>query len=315
MWELAPKDVDGKRYVDRGTENRIKNHIGVRRVDDLLPHEDVSSECKSQVKYELEQKKMFLYPIVVEKRTGIVLDGNTRLHVATKHFGLRALPVVELDYENDVDLRAWARYIDRREGGFDMGSLVSQFRLEDQADGENDGRVEVFGRDGSLRAEYRLPRGLDQYGECQKVVDIEDELGKSDGCVHYVADEDLENGYRPQHTPEGKREFVTLHLPRLEPRIVIDVATSGRTFPKKTTRHIFPFRISMTRIPLDACRDFDACENWIRGLENTRVKYFGKGVWVQLYSGGKYFPEHFYEFAGPSDGEAPAHAGDVDHPA
>jgi hypothetical protein len=71
--------------------------IALQPVSSLLQSEMVDEEDVRRLAATIEKAGKWTTPISVEKRTGIVMDGNHRLKAAAL-LGLRFLPCVPLDY-------------------------------------------------------------------------------------------------------------------------------------------------------------------------------------------------------------------------
>jgi ParB-like nuclease family protein len=87
-----------------GTEPYI---VAIRPIELFQPTEQVDFEKVRQLALTIRLQGHWLVPVPIESRTGLVMDGNHRLHAA-KLLGLRRLPCVPLGYDDRrVAVRCW----------------------------------------------------------------------------------------------------------------------------------------------------------------------------------------------------------------
>lgn len=91
----------------------------------LAPHEDVDREHLNLIEEDITRSNYVKYPLVVDVRTFIVLDGHHRLE-ALKELGFRYVPVFFVDYaENYVDV-----YPFRKDIKVSKSSVISKVLAE-----------------------------------------------------------------------------------------------------------------------------------------------------------------------------------------
>jgi L-serine kinase (ADP) len=73
--------------------------LKIYHIDKLLPHEKVCSLRLKEIKSEIIQKQA-IFPILVEQKFNIILDGHHRFEVC-KILGFSKIPVYLVDYSND----------------------------------------------------------------------------------------------------------------------------------------------------------------------------------------------------------------------
>jgi cysteine desulfurase / selenocysteine lyase len=78
-----------------------------RPIDELLIHEEVCSDRLIEVRNQIKKDKN-QYPILIDKSTGVILDGHHRYKIALEE-GLRSITCVEIDYFNDslIGIGSW----------------------------------------------------------------------------------------------------------------------------------------------------------------------------------------------------------------
>ena len=74
----------------------------------LRPHELTRPKKVDELEKMTNRWNAYVLPLVVDKNTGVILDGHHRHQVALR-LGLQCLPCVQVDYMGDetVELEAW----------------------------------------------------------------------------------------------------------------------------------------------------------------------------------------------------------------
>jgi hypothetical protein len=81
--------------------------VAVRPIEYFRPSEEVDAAHVRQLAQEVLRSGHWLTPLPVEADSGLVMDGNHRLHVA-RLLGLRRLPCVPLRYgDRRLHVRCW----------------------------------------------------------------------------------------------------------------------------------------------------------------------------------------------------------------
>lgn len=82
--------------------------VAVRPIDYFRPSEEVDTTHVQRLAEEVRRSGHWLAPLPVEADSGLVMDGNHRLHVA-RLLGLRRLPCVPLRYGDErLHVRCWS---------------------------------------------------------------------------------------------------------------------------------------------------------------------------------------------------------------
>ncbi len=267
-------------------------------MEDLHIHEGTIPELVESLSHEIETMNVLRNPIIVEDRHCVVLDGTHRVQ-ALRSLGCTRVAACTLDYFSDrVSVGRWFRTFQSDEFNVTvmkvlkrLGSDFSERDVSEVLDGlsrrevacgflwENKGLL-VFdggGLAGKLEIVKRFERGLQELG-CEFGYEVEGEAVDklSMGLVSGI-----------------------LALPPIEKRDVIDCASKGYIFPRKTTRHVVPARPWNVSVPLPILRRRDmsleeANRIFIGLLKDKRIRVVPPGSLLE----GRRYEEEVYEFVG-----------------
>ena len=197
--------------------NGVEVRLGLARIGDLLPHEEFLPSRAEEVARSILGLGAVLRPILVEARTGVVLDGAHRL-AALRALGARLAPVAAVDYAS-VALRGWARMYEPSASD-DIRRLLPVKRSVDL---------------GGLRV-FEL-EGLESYYD---IKELEARGHRLLGVVVPSALRRLGAGVVAVVPPEPTKD------------LVLSAATSGRLLPPRSTRHVTPAKEIRLKVPLRA---------------------------------------------------------------
>lgn len=84
-------------------QNMADSSVEVREVSLVLlrEHEQVESERLHQICEEIQREGRLRHPILVDKRSGVILDGHHRFR-AYRELGFETIPCVLVDYQSDI---------------------------------------------------------------------------------------------------------------------------------------------------------------------------------------------------------------------
>ena len=210
--------------------------LEIREVKTLLPHEQVVSYNLKRLKEAMLNIGHLVDPIIIDKKTGVVLDGHHRLKILEIIESPRVV-CQNVDYmSDDIKVGTWYPVVDLKpDEVFKLDSLKPE-----KVDYET-GKAAVD----SFKAPFMV---CDQSGTCNllnpgsyKIKEMVEEQNYvfsllERGSVDYVAEQEipfyLENGnhsvfYRRAYTKEE----------------IVKAAQSHSPFPAKSTRHLIPGRI------------------------------------------------------------------------
>ncbi|MEM2910894.1 MAG: pyridoxal-phosphate dependent enzyme [Candidatus Bathyarchaeia archaeon] len=78
-------------------------------LDKLLQHEEVDLNHLKELKNEIASDKILKHPIVADKNTNVIIDGEHRF-TALRQLGCRRIPVIYIDYSSpDIEVQAWRK--------------------------------------------------------------------------------------------------------------------------------------------------------------------------------------------------------------
>jgi hypothetical protein len=243
----------GQRYLEL--------ELAPAKIDELYPHEEVIPEHLERLKAAFAVSVYQRNPIIVDSRTGCVLDGTHRW-AAMKALGFKWVAVCRVDYLDPlIELDSWARLY-RVKGGLSVEELLAGYELEPAAPGalsERDLAV-IAG------AVYKVPYGS-AWEAYRKVREMDERLSSLLGKPSYVA----------RLSVEGARvEGVALLPPRLRKEEVLELSRKGLLLPPKSTRHVVPARPMGVNVPLKLLRadllDAELFDEYIRQKRPLVVK-------------------------------------------
>ncbi len=250
--------------------------VSVANVDELKLHEETIDSYLEELAESIEDNGEVYDPVIVDKDTGVVLDGMHRVS-AMRELGYERIPVCYVDYKDPkVKLGSWCRIF---EG-------ASMERLKEIC--------EDLGFEFDDCQRENIPEILENR-EAQLVLVSEDECYSPSGVSDSIEEifekaievEEIlrEEGVEPRYEPEigilekvGEDE-VALLLPPASKDEVIDVSLSDSVFGHKTTRHVIPARPMRINIPLDLLKeDIDTVEEELtEKLEQSEVEHLPPG--------------------------------------
>ena len=67
------------------------------KINKLLPHEKINPAHVKKVKELIQKEEFFNNPIIIDKKTKLIIDGHHRYHSALE-FGIKFVPVFEINY-------------------------------------------------------------------------------------------------------------------------------------------------------------------------------------------------------------------------
>lgn len=220
--------------------------LSVVPLSEAKPHEATIPEAVSSLLADLERTSMQRDPILIDSKTRTVLDGMHRREALEKA-GAKFALCSEYDYLSDsIKLERWLRYFIAPSEDF-LSEVKTMLELEEVEDFRDAARAVDDGESqlSLLSAGISFTSGRDW-----DVLRIYDAVGKIDElCRKYR----IEVNYTPE---SSKFELFTsesvflLYPEPLTKSDVLRIASTGRVFPCKTTRHIVPVRPMGVYFPL-----------------------------------------------------------------
>lgn len=228
-----------------------KVSIDLRPVHGLLPHEEIIESRASEMALRLRNDGVQKDPLLVDRKSGAVLDGMHRLE-AFQRLGIEQAVCCELDYDSeDVSLRRWARVFKTagvgapegpmRELGFfpsgnQTGALPQLERREISVAALSPGRCFLPRENNGIQQAFEMVRNVDKLAE---------RLGWTRS---FVPEDELDAPLR-----DSSRLVVIVE--RLDKEDVVTAARTARLFPCKTSMHIVDPRPVGLSVPLNELRN------------------------------------------------------------
>jgi len=248
------------------------NSLEILEVKDLLSHEQIIPQNLKRLKEAMLNLGQLVDPIIVDKKTGVVLDGNHRLKV---------LEVIEcpfatcqpVDYtSDDIKVGTWFPVLFKEpEEIFKLDSLKHE-KVDYEA-----GKKAVD--------ELKAPLMLNSNGESYlinpgnyKLMEMVEEQNYvfsllEKGAVDYVPEQELEKMLK-----SGRSVFYRRSYTKEE---IVKAAKAHSPFPPKSTRHLIPGRIIRLNMRL----------GWLHRSKEEASAELKRMLKVRAYSGNvrKYY--------------------------
>lgn len=233
------------------------NHDGLRldialvETDNLLIHEEIIPYRLNKLKASIERDGLQSAPILVDRRTHVVLDGMHRTAIM-KELGCRFTCVCLLDYfDPSITIQRWCRMVPAPFNEKNAETLLKELDLkhepfdlvESPEDDESlllifkDSGIKIITEDENLveafQKSYKLERRLKDWGY---------------NIIHCTESEAREN------LTLGSFE-ATMYLPKVDKSQVLDAAQHKTVLTPKATRHRLPARPVAVNAPLSLLRD------------------------------------------------------------
>ncbi len=189
----------------------MAHHPTLVRIEELLPHEEVSKPRALQVARSIAETGAVLRPIIVEKRTLTIIDGHHR-YTALKMLGARYAPVVTASYGVEIERIDPPRRILRILAHSPEEALIKAVEI-----------IESSREPGPSRAMLNLD-GLEVI------------VRGSQESLHRIL------GTPVLQAGSGRPYTIKVLIRPLEPRHVVKASLAGEVYPIKTTIHRTPLK-------------------------------------------------------------------------
>ncbi len=212
------------------------NQLEIREVKDLFGHEQTISRNLKRLKEAMLNIGQLVDPIIIDGKTGVVLDGNHRLKV---------LDIIEcphtacqiINYENPkITVGTWYPTVKK---GID--ELVKMDSIKHEKVDEKAGREAIRNLRAPFMAmtpdgqHYLLNPGNYKLREMIEEQNYIMNLLEKNGEIEYIPDEEIE-----EFLGEGMSILYRRSYTKEE---IIQAARDHSPFPPKSTRHVIPGRI------------------------------------------------------------------------
>ncbi len=219
--------------------------INVIDIDMLNPHEMIIESELEFVIEDLKKNKILWYPIVIDKKSKIVLDGHHRFE-ALKRLGFKKIPVIELDYQDEdlIQVDTWYPIIkveltkfleELKELGFIFSPLVKieNSLLQDLSKLKSRDITAII-HNNKLQCHVK--------GDREKIFQL---INKKylEGII-YTDSQELSI----KHSDLNTTSVISWGYTKKE---IVQLALKGRTFLPKTTRHTIKYQYQRIDFNID----------------------------------------------------------------
>ena len=208
---------------------------------DLRPHEETVRHAYDELEASMRQDELQRDPIIVDKKSGVVLDGTHRLEVL-RRLGAKLVACYLVDYASkDVRLLRWLRAVKRP-----TPKLL--FRLERELNLVFGGselleaptKIELWYRGDKLESR----RDVDFPEICEVIRRFDQIVAQEDAIIEFMDEEAFRHG-------AVEADVSVLVTPRIQKSHVILAAKSGALLPPKSSLHVFPVRPMGVDYPIE----------------------------------------------------------------
>lgn len=264
--------------------------LEVVELQKLLPHEEIIPASLEKLSHEIKRDKIIKHPIIVDRNSMIVLDGNHRTK-AMKELGCSYIPVCAVDYTDPlIEVKCWYRTIQ----GAHYESLVETFQDFRDVDSDLEDASKIVNSTNALvisAKEHALIS--DPYGNLPELYEglkeIENELRDLGFKIDYASEEDASKGVL-----EG-RVLAYIATPPLTKDLIIEVAHSGKRLPCKTSRHILSARPMGINFPLTYLKNrslIEANHEFYLWISNKKIEQMPRRTFFE----GRIYDESIFLF-------------------
>jgi hypothetical protein len=232
---------------------RLSLDIAIVDINSLHKHEATISKLLDQLTHKMKQDGCLRDPIIVDKKSLVVLDGVHRI-TALQKLGIERVPACLVDYKNpNIKVFSWHRTISNG-SVIDILSKVRQtgVELKETAD-FNDSALGTPPTAAAIRTRtqnYLVTSGSRSLKkDFDLIVCIEEALRNAGFGVKYETESDAHKELQQRHIA------AVLCTPRLTKRQILETGLSGKVLAHKTSRHILPARPMALNVPLSLLRN------------------------------------------------------------
>ena len=230
-------------------------------------------------------------PLIVDGRTGVVLDGMHR-RATLQSLGARFAICAEFDYlDSTIKLARWVRYL-IAPGANVLKELISKLQLKGpirltdaiRKVNSKESAIALLSRDLSYVAEagisFQPPERIWE-SAFEKTKLFDSICQASDETIEFAPDSELDELF-------ASTSVFVLYYARLDKKVILELAKRRMVLPFKTTRHILPLRPMGINFPLNDLLDSSesVCEKKLESIVKGSVLRLEKRS--ILYEGRRY---------------------------
>ncbi|MCK4319741.1 hypothetical protein KAW38_04175 [Candidatus Micrarchaeota archaeon] len=214
----------------------ILKRVDIEEVDKLLPHEETIEKNLFRLKEGMLNIGQVVDPLIVDKDSGVVLDGNHRVAVL-KNIGCPLAPIQPVDYSSSkIGVGTWLPVSkDLKLAEVKEKAAVEEVELLAGMKAVNEFKAPfmfVF-REAGISKYYLIEPadyGFDDFVSKQLEV-----ISQFEDRLKYIGDDFFDEKLKDGHSVFYRRPYTK--------KEIIKKAKDRKPFPPKSTRHIIPDRI------------------------------------------------------------------------
>ncbi len=265
----------------RITHPLITLEITLEEVDNLHIHEETITDVLNKLAEKIKADNYFMHPIIVDKKTLVVLDGMHRV-AAVQKIGCRLIPVCQVDYDSpNVIVGSWYRLVDGFLDQKETSDKLKQLNLS-MKECSFESAYELVEKREAITAIFSRSKCFAIYGPKRSIKERYD-------TIKEIELELRSKGQLTQFdTKQGAKEavysgqvFAALMTPTVSKEEIVKTALAGKVFTHKTTRHVIPARPMYTNVPLKWLYSElslpEANERLIKFLSYKKLKHLPPG--------------------------------------
>jgi len=275
---------------------KLNLDIAVLDVSSLRVHEEIIPELLNQLTYSIESDGCVRHPIIVDRRSLVVLDGVHRVSALQK-LSISRVPAYLVDYDSPaIRVLSWYRSVT---GVSNVQQVISQAKRAGCALKQIDTFNEKVIGVSPTAAVLKLPKQVflvncpfNHLSEAYDIIGRIEETWRAAGLtIRYEAERDA-----LKKLEQGRVDAV-LCTPKISKDEIVKSALSGRVFEWKATRHVIPARPLSVNVPLSLLKDTskslaEVDHELIDLLKRKKLKQLPSGSIVE----GRRYEEEVYVF-------------------
>jgi hypothetical protein len=283
-------------YAYAITHPRITLYIAILNTSDLHLHEEIIPDLLDELVRSIELDGFLKHPIIVDKRSLVVLDGMHRV-AALERLGCKRIPACLVDYENSaITVGCWYRALKGARALEHLNTQIKGLGLTiEEVRKIDDTKIGVSPIVAAVRNRKKAFLIRSPFRSLKEAYDIIRQI--EGGLKEFALDVAYETELDALSKLRDHEADVVLLTPKVTKGSIINTALSGSVFSFKTTRHIIPARPLYLNVPLSLLRNgekpISEVNNELRRmLQRKRLKHVAAGSILN----GRRYEEDLYLF-------------------
>jgi hypothetical protein len=271
-------------------------YISILDIGSLHLHEETIPELLNTLVETIREDKVLKHPIIVDKRTLVVLDGMHRV-AALERLDCKKIPVCLIDYENPaVTVGCWYRTIKGKSKEKDLTAQIRHLGATVEEAGNLDealiGASPIIAAIKKRDKIFLIHSPFRNFKEAYEIIGrFEEHLRKGGFEIGYETEVDA------LRMLERYEVDAVLLTPKLTKEAVIETALSGEVFIYKATRHVVPARPLFLNVSLSLLKEGEKSLDEVnRKLKSMLEKKRLKKILAGSLLDGRRYEEDVYIF-------------------